>query len=159
MRFKIDVIGDLSRVRLSGHIDEDVKASLAALDAQVRTPRVLFDCHEIGKINSIGLRNWIVAFDLFDQRFQSAYERCTTAFVDMAGMVPSFVKARPIHSFYTCFTCDPCKVEVPMLVELRDGVGTVPQPVPCARCGAALLADDDLAADLTFLSQRVQITG
>lgn len=152
MKFRLVTKGDCTHIELSGHIDEDVKHALRDIEAAVKTPLAVFDCEGIGKINSIGIKDWILAFDRLDKRFASTYVRCTTAFIDMATMVPSFTKLRPILSFATAFLCDTCQREKSAMIEVANGVvASLPEAPACDKCGAAMLQDDDLAGDIDFV--------
>jgi hypothetical protein len=145
-------VGDVTEVQLSGHLDEDVSEVLEEIERAVKTRTVVFDLGGVRKINSFGVRAWSLAFDRFDQRFATTYQRCPMAFIDMAMIVPSFVRERPITSFYTCFTCNQCKIEREVLVDVApDGSADRPVPPPCTRCGLGMEVDDDIDEDLEFL--------
>jgi hypothetical protein len=155
MRFRIKSLSSHDEVQLAGHVDEGVRQALEAIEAGVQSGRVVFDCAEVGKINSVGIKNWIAMFERFDQKLDTAYTKCPMAFVDVAMMVPSFAKGRPILSFYSCFHCEPCQIETPVLIELDDGEGVAPTPPPCQRCGQKMALDEDIEADLEFMRDRV----
>jgi hypothetical protein len=102
------------------------------------------------RIISVGIKNWILGFaamDAFDCRFVG----CTVAFLDTALMVPAFTRGRQILSIRPVFSCDACRHEDAVLVDIVDKVAQLPPKVVCRKCGEEMLADPDLESDLEML--------
>jgi hypothetical protein len=154
VQLRVKTNGDVTEIQLTGHLDEDVGEVLEQIDRSIKTAQVVFDLGGVRKINSIGVRAWMGAFDRFDRRFASSYQRCPMAFVDMAMIVPSFVRHRHIDSFYSCLTCNQCKIEREVLIQLgADGTGARPEQPPCTRCGSKMDLDEDIDEVLEFFRE------
>ena len=154
MKFKVSAMGEAALVLLSGDIDSDVEEVVSAIDTAVGEKNLVFDCQDLRRINSIGVKGWINAVNRWGKRRPVAFRNCPHAFIDMAIMVPAFLGTCEIQSFQATFKCDNCGREALQLVEVKGKQATGTQPTVCPKCGGKLLPGVDLESDLEFVLNR-----
>ncbi len=154
MKFKVSAVGDAALVLLSGDIDSDIDDVTSAIDAAVGTKDLVFDCQDLRRINSIGVKGWIGAVHRWSQARTLAFRNCPHSFIDMSIMVPAFIGESAIQSFHATFKCDNCHREALTLIEIQDRKATGTQPSVCGKCGGRMLPGVDLESDLEFVLNR-----
>ncbi len=154
MKFKVSTLGETALVHLSGDIDSDVDEITSAIDAAIGVKPLLFDCRDLRRINSIGVKGWINAVNRWGKTRSVVFRNCPHSFIDMAVMVPAFLGNAAIQSFHATFKCDNCSREAVQLIEIQSKQASGTQPVVCEKCGGKLLPGLDLESDLEFVLNR-----
>lgn len=154
MKFKVSALGEAALVLLSGDIDSDVDDVTAAIDAAAASGDLVFDCQDLRRITSIGVKGWIAAVNRWQKTRKVAFRNCPHAFIDMAIMVPAFIGDSDIASFKATFKCDNCHREVMQVIEMTGKQAKGTQPGTCSKCGGKLLPGADLESDLEFVTNR-----
>lgn len=154
MKIKVSALGEAALVLLSGDIDSDVEDVTSAIDAATGAKNLVFDCQDLRRINSIGVKGWINAIGRWSKDRTVAFRNCPHAFIDMAVMVPAFIGTCDVQSFQATFKCDNCHRESLQLIEVKGKQATGTQPTVCAKCGGRLLPGVDLESDLEFVLNR-----
>jgi len=151
MNYKIQHGAEVSVITLEGDINEEIRESLDEIEKELKSKQVVFDCEGVRKINSIGVRDWMLSLGRLANRCAVSFVNCPEVFVDMAVMVPTFTRGRPIRSFYATYVCEDCAVERTLLVEIKAGQAVLPGDCVCAKCGGKLMPDEELESDIRFV--------
>jgi len=149
--YKVEKQDTSTTVFLLGDLVNDVKPSFDSLEVLFETRDLIFDCEDLGKINSIGVRHWLMFLDRISKAHDFRFRNCREGFMDTAVMIPGFTRNRPIDSFYTNVACQGCANEKSMLVKVKSKKAVRPEPVTCEKCGNSMeIADnfDDHIANL-----------
>jgi hypothetical protein len=128
------------RHELAGEITE--AADFSPLLAEP-TRRVVLDLEGIKRINSAGVRQWILFMaNLTKSGAHVVLERCSVPFVHQLNMVTTFRGGAEIRSVAVPYSCAPCGLEATGIVSpTPDAPITVPVK-PCPECGKAMEFDD-----------------
>lgn len=142
--------GDSTLVRLSGAVTE--RALLPTLASELGTTgKVRFDLGEVVRINSCGVREWIVFIRGLPQTLETRFDNCSAPIVHQLNLIPDFAGNGPVSSVMVPLVCEPCNVldSRPLGVEQ----GKVPElPVhPCKKCGTPMELDDFAETYFAFL--------
>lgn len=150
--FEVSITQTGSHVRIvvSGTIDEhaDVDQIVASKDAT----RVVIDLHAVNRVNSVGVRAWLLAMRRMHEGTKVVFSRCPAAIVDQLNMVDGFQSTADVESFYAPRLCEPCDVELNQLIAVQachDNGGALPD-MSCPKCGATMELDD-IAEKFEFL--------
>lgn len=142
LKSKVTYESQLTTVKLVGPIDEHVADVLDDLKAQVRTPRVRFDCEGVSLINSIGAASWMAYLRDF-QNLEVTFVRCSTAFTSLCLIMPDLIGTGTVESLYMTYYCATCDQEAAALLE-RDKVKTEGIPLlKCDTCKQVMAIDPD----------------
>ena len=145
--FKVSVeFTELGRTLiLSGPIDETSNFSL--LDS-METPPVVLDVENVTRVNSIGIRNWIIWINKNAKGKQLHFHNCPKVMVDQINVVHSFLPPGSlIESFKVPFACQACDKEISCHFErgvhFANGALTKVPEMKCPTCGKAAEMDAD----------------
>jgi hypothetical protein len=141
--YKVEKKDTSTTVFLRGDLVNDVKASFESLEALFDTRDLVFDCEGLGKINSIGVRHWLMFLDRISKAHDFRFQSCREGFMDTAIMIPGFTRNRPIDSFYTSITCSGCTNEKSILVKVKKKKAIRPDPVTCEKCGNGMVTSEN----------------
>ena len=133
--YKVERKDTCTTVFLRGDLVNDVKPSFESLEALFETRELIFDCEGLGKINSIGVRHWLMFLDRISKAHDFSFRCCREGFMDTATMIPGFTRNRQIESFYTNISCASCVNEKSVLVKVKKKKAVRPDPVTCEKCG------------------------
>jgi hypothetical protein len=126
------------RLELAGEINET--SDLRPLFQ--RAGRAHVDMSQVTRLNSVGLRSWLVAAGEADPSLELILHRCSPPVVSQINMVPSLTARVRIESILGPFYCPLCKTET--LVELMvEDLRSHRMPSPdCGHCGGRLQFDE-----------------
>lgn len=129
-------------IELSGDLDETVKFP----QMKVRlSSRIIFNCRELGHMNSMGAQIWSKWMGGFDQRQQFVFREVPPRVIDMFNLVKGILpKESTIESFYVPYECNSCGNEENLLViRGKDYVESMngqkanllfPTEINCSKC-------------------------
>lgn len=140
-------------LRLSGEIDETVDFK-SAVGPAIGQLRVL--TREISRINSAGIRQWILYFEGLRQAGVNFwFEECSPAVVDQINFISNFNAGGEVRSIYLPFTCELCHAELMALIQCKDLVTNhLHTPtLPCAKCPGKAHFDEIHDEYLGFLKR------
>ena len=103
------------------------------------------DLAGIDRINSIGVRSWILFVKQAEAMGLSlTFERVSPAMVLQISMISNFMGAKSrVRSLLVPYLCNSCHYEHLQLVEVTPGVAlAVPPRMACPKCGAAMHLDE-----------------
>jgi anti-anti-sigma regulatory factor len=151
MNLKIAQTGHEVIVHISGPIDETADfSSLLAL--KVSEARVT--CRDVTRINSIGVKNWINAFQkLVSKGMKISLIDCAPVIVEQLNIIINFSSGMTVESLMLPFMCEKCKKGSNSAFK-ADDLRKLNFQIPAIKCPtcAAPSAFDDIAEDyFTFL--------
>ncbi len=119
-------------VEFEGRIDED---SVFDQVLEIKTNEYHFNFEKIEMINSCGIRNWMTFIGEIDDSAKILYQKCSQVIIEQMNMVNGFIKqGASIESFYAPYYCDPCDIEIKMLLN-SDAIKNRKAPVVhCSKC-------------------------
>lgn len=143
-------------IEISGQIDEH--ANFSPIQSGKEVP-LIFDLEGITRINSVGIRTWMVWFAKNAVGRSVTFRNCPKVVVDQFNMVANFLpKNAKVESFYVPYFCESCSHEARVL--LKAGVDfnqsspgnessfQLPKTPNCEKC--ALPMDLDVIEKLHF---------
>lgn len=139
-------------VYLKGDLVNEIKATFEAIESSLVTRDIVFDCSELEKLNSIGVRHWMMFLDRIAKNHTFTFRNCSESFIDTALMIPGFTRNNKIESFFTSFDCQGCTNEKSLLISFVDGRSVVPSSVTCEKCGNKMAPDESLEDHLNDLA-------
>jgi hypothetical protein len=138
LHYKVEKKETSTTIFLRGDLVNDVRTSFESLEALFETRDLIFDCEGLGKINSIGVRHWLMFLDRISKAHDFRFRNCREGFMDTAIMIPGFTRNRPIDSFYTAITCSGCHNEKSVLFKVKKNKTVNPEAIICEKCGNAM---------------------
>jgi len=139
-------------IALAGNLDEGADFS----SVKQLPGSLVLDLGEIGRVNSLGVRNWIH----FVRDYEAAgaaltFERCAPMMVQQMSMITNFMGTRShVKSLLAPYVCMSCHHELLDLVEIAQGAPiAVQQTRPCPKCNATMELDE-LLETYTKLFQK-----
>ena len=133
MKIKVDAAGSVAHLALKGDIDDGAQAAMGDVEGAIGKRHIVVDCDGIGRINSIGVKGWIAGLESWRRNRQVSFKNCHHNFIDMAIMVPAFAEGCEILSLQATFTCEDCRRERLLLVEVKDDAPVRPKDLVCTR--------------------------
>ena len=135
---------DHLHLKLSGIINEE--AQLGFFKELPGGKKVVINTKEVARINSCGVREWILALKSVPQGLEIVYEECSPAFMDQVNMITNFASGGTIKSLYIPYVCGSCDKKSEELCDLEANMtadGLELPEVKCPGCQNAMeLADD-----------------
>ena len=138
-------------IQIAGTIEESVN-----LDAEIGpvSQKLYINCKGILRINSVGVKAWIVYFQkLRANGISFQFEECSPPIVDQMNMISNFSCGGPVLSILLPFSCTRCNKEfmVSCPTERLKATDLQVPPVKCEQetCGAVF--DDDPDEYFSFL--------
>ena len=142
--FKVSERPDEVLIEVAGSIDE--RSELAPPPARGR--RVVIDAEKVGRINSLGVRAWIVMMEeLAAATGDVVVRKLPAVLVTQASMISTFLGNARVESFKTPWICMSCENS---LEQLHGGSDPVPQSIQCPQCGQPMELDWDRPSYLAF---------
>jgi len=115
---------------------------------------VVIDLSAVRRINSSGVREWVMFIRAVPATAQITYERCSPAFVTQAGMISDFLGAGRIRSLFAPYACEACGATAELLLDVEKDLaparGRAP-PRACEKCGKPMVFDDLEESFFAFL--------
>ncbi len=131
---------------LAGTIDEEADfGTLEIGDSKL----LIFDLQKVTRINSIGIRSWIIWFNQFSQEVKIIFRNCPKSIVDQFNIVENLLPSNAlVESFYVVFYCERCDSEKPLLLNCSLDLEIepltkcwtlkIPQYPVCLACGKTM---------------------
>lgn len=146
-----------TRYEIVGNIDEN--SDFTALMPEGAEMHV--DCHDIARINSVGVSRWMKHFNAIRaQQIKFYFYRMSCALVEQLNAIKNFDCGGTIVSFMIPYQCDECKrivlVEKSYLEGLQGNLDRIQQK--CEGCGNMILNVDDDPEEYFFFLQEVRDT-
>ena len=140
-------------VRLGGDLDEN--ATFVDLASRLRG-HVVFDLSEVRRINSCGVREWVMfQRDLVPASVTVELQACSPTVVAQLNAIANFRGRAQVRSFLAPYFCESCKLEEERLVVVADDpLHTELPPVLCSRCSAPMTFDELPERYLSFLREQ-----
>ena len=139
--FKWEILheGGQQVVLLRGPLNEN--SHLHEIAAQIAGPTV-FDLEGIDRINSCGVREWILFMEQVRQSGQHTLRRCSPPIVGQLNMICNFKGITcTVQSVMAPFACAACGVERAAEIAITGANIKVPQ-FACEQCGQAMEFDE-----------------
>lgn len=132
--------GELTTVRLTGEIGDDVDAAFAQVLAGVETRAVTLECAGIQAMNSMGIAAWCAFVKALEKKATVELREVPAIMVHFAGMVRGFfgknAALRTVGVPYYCASCRAGATATLMVAAVR-AKGALPEH-PCPKCGRPL---------------------
>jgi len=131
-------------ISLSGAVDEFASLDILLEELPHNVP-VRIDLTHVDRINSVGVRNWIVFVDkLRLHHIEVELDGCSVVIVRQMNMILQFRGHGVVRSAYAPYYCSRCKKEQLRLIDLTVDVATqLHAPLPCPTCGTVLDLDEE----------------
>lgn len=150
-RLEVEEQGDRVLIRPVGVVDEEINFTpiLDAAEGKGTTkPAIIrFDMGHVTRINSCGVREWIIMIDRVSSQMKCEFENANELFIEQANMVPGMFgrKGSVLHTFQAPYHCVNCNSDVvltlePKQVKIVDGQPVAPES-KCSRCSRPLEFD------------------
>jgi anti-anti-sigma regulatory factor len=141
--------GQVPNLELVGNIDESSDFSQIEIDGQ----ELHVDCYEVARINSVGVRKWIIFFNSMRERgVKVFYYRISTALVDQFNYIKNFGAGGQVISASAPFSCQSCKKMV-LVEKFKKEIASTDferELFNCPLCQKKGLRFDDVAEDYFF---------
>jgi hypothetical protein len=136
-------------VEIVGVIDESADFSMV----EVSSGELHIDCYEVSRINSVGIRKWIIFLnDVAKRGAKVFFYRISTALTDQFNYIQNFGAGGQVISVSAPYACQSCKKNA--LVEKFKKEVKMPnfenELVPCPYCKQKTMRFDDVAEDYFF---------
>lgn len=132
-----------------GLINEDVNFGtvLEFIETlSIKPEKIFFDMSGITRINSCGVREWLLFLQRVQSRYRCAFSKANEAFIDVAGSIPTVFGSPglPIDEIEAPFYCAKCNKRFishlkPVLV-FSAGILTLPSQ-KCPQCASEMEFD------------------
>jgi anti-anti-sigma regulatory factor len=142
--------GKSTTVALRGAIDEAAAPPLLQILPKIVVVDVIFDCAEVGTINSLGFRHWLQFLRGLAERSTFRFLNCPPAYIDYAGMLQETAFAERIVSVLVPFRCKSCGEEESSAVDVDAVIADGVDWAICPRCNGLMRSMIE-AAELTRL--------
>lgn len=151
-------------IKFIGSMDENMKLNQIQLKDG---GTIIFDLGEVTRINSIGIREWIIWINRNAANHKIIFRNCPRAIIDQANLVPGFLPpAAVIESFHIPFACFDCNTSDTRIMQMgKDFVLTplssgltihMPSAPQCPNCGKQMVFDAIEQTYFQFLKSRAQ---
>src|SRR5262245_50806399 len=123
---------------LEGDLNEhfDLTPLLPELDNAIAV-----DLAGVRRINSAGVRQWILFIGALAHGRDVVLVRCPAAFIWQASMIGNFLGGASVRSFYVPYICPRCEAARSVLVEVASLEGERLPEVRCDACAVAMESD------------------
>ena len=149
LKWTLDSQNERRLIVLTGAITED--ADLGALAALDVAGNLAIDLAGVEQINSCGVREWIhFVRKLADADRSFELVRCSPAIVRQLNTIANFRGAGQVRSVMLPYYCPSCRSEERRAMELDGGERTIPEELPCPKCGGTMEFDDLPATYVSF---------
>lgn len=152
LRINRETRDQATRVALDGEITEESDLG----DLGPLKSRVIFDLGGVKRINSCGVREWILFVNRVPPDRELYFERCSPAMIVQTNMIANFLRGGKIVSFSAPYYCEKCAQPREILLDVDrdfpDRKPSAPQRT-CEKCGDVLVFDDVEESYLAFLKQ------
>jgi anti-anti-sigma regulatory factor len=146
--FRVSERPDEVSIVVAGSIDETSEL----VPPPARGRRVVIDAEQVQRINSLGVRAWIVMMEsLAAETHDVVVRNLPAVLVTQASMISTFLGNARVESFKTPWICMSCETSLEQLYGASD---PVPQNIQCPSCGQAMELDWDRASYLAFRGGR-----
>lgn len=146
-------------IEFSGPVDEHADFSIVQVGQEVP---LTFDLEKVTRINSLGIRTWMVWFAKNAAGRSLTFRSCPKIVVDQFNMVANFLpKSAVVESFFVPYFCETCSHEQAVLLQagtdyLQATASSPPTfnlpPTPvCEKCSVAMDLDVNQNAYFRFL--------
>lgn len=142
---------NLTKYNLAGTVDEatDFRAVLGKLPAQS-----IFNCKEITRINSMGVKNWIQFFtEAKKANTNITFEELSPPLVESLNMIQNFLGGHNLSSLVAPFLCSACQTrffQTFTIESIKNNKQSFPA-APCIKCKKPAEFDDLPEEFLSFL--------
>ena len=119
-----------SQCAIDGHLNED--ARLEDLATEIAGP-THFDLSGVLRVNSPGVREWLLFIESIDGLGPHFFSRCSLPIVSQMNMIDNFVGTSSVSSVMAPFICDRCAEEASAEVAIVDRQPDIVGP-NCANC-------------------------
>ena len=153
------VLPNATLIELSGMIDEEADLDKIDIGDSIS---IIVDLQNVTRINSVGIRSWIIWFRKNASNRNLIFRRCPKSIVSQFNIVDGLLPCNAIvESFYVPFYCENCSEESSLL--LVNGVGfevgstevpykaNLPNHYSCLSCGKEMGIDIDERIYFKFL--------
>lgn len=151
LTWRIKQRSGFTTVELYGDIDDGVEfGELASQLSGV----VVLQLGEVGRLNSVGVREWIDFVNRLDRVTELVFSHCSPAIVGQMSAISTFRGPASIRSFYAPYVCSACDAEHTKLVDVQTQRPHPDRPprFPCPDCGEPMELDDLPERYLAFLA-------
>ena len=106
------------RYKFNGRISQKFSHSQVPIK---KHPQIIFDLESVSYISSVGIREWILVVNKF-QNQKVYFTKCSIYFVDQMNMVPDCLGLAKVRSFYAPYyrECEDCDGEKNCLINLKN---------------------------------------
>jgi anti-anti-sigma regulatory factor len=144
-------------ITLKGDIEEDSFSIQDFVQDYMPGQLVRINCGEVRRINSVGIRAWIMNMKELDKRgIAYVLSECSLAIVEQMNQIQSFVPGGKVESVQAPFVCKACKREFSTIIA-KDKLVEFGKPgehlptASCPHCKSSNTSFDDLAEYFSFV--------
>jgi hypothetical protein len=95
-------------IRFKGAFEEGLAAALEDA-AQGVGKKVVFNFRDVNRVNSSGIRDWILFLRDFEPGRELVFDECSPTVVMQMNMIPGFHDVATVRSVYAPFACTSCR--------------------------------------------------
>jgi ABC-type transporter Mla MlaB component len=151
MAIKLEVNGTQKKLVLSGLLDENFNVVHAlGTQASELTGNIAVDCAAITRINSTGIKHWILFFNgLRTQGVKFNFHRVSPVIVEQLNLISNFSAGGEVVSVCLPYTCKDCGANLTFVQDHQQIKGIDLDSVSwvCTKCGNKHLEFDDIGEE------------
>ena len=149
-QIKIDIELNTAFIQLIGILSEDTSYDeiWAALPSAPSVKRIVFDLSGVTRINSCGVRSWLLLLEALQAKWALSFELVNEVFLEQAVVVPDVLgkPKAPVDAFRLPYFCTQCSAGKHMLVQTSSINAEQADPLAsvapnCARCSIPMKLD------------------
>lgn len=125
---------------LKGDLVAGIESELEKLSKSIKGGHVVFDCENVGTINSLGIRAWKNFLDKVATKATIEFQRCSLDFVDAANLVSDIQTPRPRSAIHPSVSHSGARLSARLDQSAKAGLGAGLQRV--AELGGFVPAGD-----------------
>lgn len=142
LKWNLETSADGTTVHLSGAITEDSDLGRLATELQ-NAQTVRFYLNGVARINSVGVRDWILFLGEVTRGKQVELLECPPVLVAQMNMITNFTQNTRVVSIQMPFCCEACDKEIVISCDVSSGEPPTELPTPvCDEDGTEMIFDD-----------------
>jgi hypothetical protein len=144
--------GAKTHVTVAGRISED--SDFRPLLRDIAASReVVLDMSGVTRINSSGVREWVLFIQAIPTDTRIELEKCPVAFIEQVNMIANFIGHARIKTFFVPLVCPSCEEPLEALRSVEEMEKSPSIEAKCPTCETAMEHDGDPERYLEFLRQ------
>lgn len=132
-------------ISIHGDVCEKSEAPLQEALAKINRDLVKLDLEKIGRINSLGVKHWMVFLKAATQGRRVELYNCPPVLLEYSVMAPGVLKGGHLVSFIVSFICPDCAASASRRFETKNSESLQRHAPKCQSCGTSMQLELDEA--------------